>query len=397
MFSGTAQAEMGTYALALAQFKNAWSDLKEQLGTLLLPVLKDVFEWLSKIIEKINIAFGGGGEKAQLGKQLQQIEDSMNEYARTIQETGMTIEVSPYYKEMLTLEQQRRDILEKIRLLNIQEIENKRKLATETKKDILPLGGKLVTPKGLTPTEQIIRELKAEDEYWEMMGKRANEVQKWNEENLVIKQKEISITQEIINQQKTEREYFTRLAEIEAEATKWNLEHLDQIKESAKAGEILAQRMGEAWNFNIKNIITDSQNMADVLKKVFVGIGDAFTSAISKMISDWMLFGSITGTYTKGKGMIGLLGSILPFQEGGIVTKPTLGLIGEEGPEAVIPLKDRSALGEGKTVVNAFYIYANDPISFRDFIRRNPEAIIEVMSQDSRSAGATRGIIRSVG
>lgn len=38
------------------------------------------------------------------------------------------------------------------------------------------------------------------------------------------------------------------------------------------------------------------------------------------------------------KGFIGKMGGILPFAEGGIVTKPTIGLVGEAGPEAIIPL-----------------------------------------------------------
>ncbi len=81
--------------------------------------------------------------------------------------------------------------------------------------------------------------------------------------------------------------------------------------ESAMFGKTLAQNFASAWNFNLKNIITDSQNMGDAVRKVFFGMADAFTSATSKMISDWMLFGSITGA-EKGKpmgGLIGLLGS----------------------------------------------------------------------------------------
>ncbi len=42
----------------------------------------------------------------------------------------------------------------------------------------------------------------------------------------------------------------------------------------------------------------------------------------------------------------GAIGKIIPFQEGGIVTRPTIGLIGEAGPEAVIPLR-REGIGFG--------------------------------------------------
>ena len=39
------------------------------------------------------------------------------------------------------------------------------------------------------------------------------------------------------------------------------------------------------------------------------------------------------------------------MQHGGIITEPTLALIGEAGPEAVVPL-DRAGGGFGETVVN---------------------------------------------
>jgi phage-related minor tail protein len=39
------------------------------------------------------------------------------------------------------------------------------------------------------------------------------------------------------------------------------------------------------------------------------------------------------------------LGGIMPFAEGGIVTGPTVGLVGEAGPEAVIPLDRMGEMG----------------------------------------------------
>jgi phage-related minor tail protein len=43
-----------------------------------------------------------------------------------------------------------------------------------------------------------------------------------------------------------------------------------------------------------------------------------------------------------------------PFAKGGIVTRPTLGLVGEAGPEAVIPLNRSSGLGTSISItVNA--------------------------------------------
>lgn len=53
-----------------------------------------------------------------------------------------------------------------------------------------------------------------------------------------------------------------------------------------------------------------------------------------------------------------------PFAEGGVVTRPTLGLVGEAGPEAVIPLSKAGGLGGTTVVVNV----AGSVISERDLV-----------------------------
>lgn len=49
-------------------------------------------------------------------------------------------------------------------------------------------------------------------------------------------------------------------------------------------------------------------------------------------------------------GGLGNILSVLPFADGGIVTRPTLGLVGEAGPEAIIPLDKLGGMGGGITV-----------------------------------------------
>ncbi len=157
--------------------------------------------------------------------------------------------------------------------------------------------------------------------------------------------------------------------------------------ESAMFGKTLAQNFASAWNFNLKNIITDSQNMGDAVRKVFFGMADAFSSAVSKMISDWMLFGSqyaLTGKIEKGAGIIGLLGGglgslfggaaaapavlspasfVAPigWQHGGWITEPIYGIgksgtrysLGEKEAELITP---KSKVGGGDTYT--YYIDA---------------------------------------
>jgi hypothetical protein len=45
------------------------------------------------------------------------------------------------------------------------------------------------------------------------------------------------------------------------------------------------------------------------------------------------------------------MGNILVFQHGGIVTRPTLAMIGEAGPEAVIPLNKIGNTGFGGGII----------------------------------------------
>lgn len=100
-------------------------------------------------------------------------------------------------------------------------------------------------------------------------------------------------------------------------------------------------------------------------------------------------------------------GRIVPFAKGGVISRPMtfpLGLAGEAGPEAILPLKriggdlgvkaDLSGAGGGQTVVNHNYISAVDSKSFFDMCRRNPDAITSVFSRDMRMAGPTRSAIR---
>lgn len=70
--------------------------------------------------------------------------------------------------------------------------------------------------------------------------------------------------------------------------------------------------------------------------------------------------------------------SATPRAEGGIVTKPELSLVGEAGPEAIIPLSQLGSMGGGVTVnVGSFM---GDELSLREFTRR----IQRILNEESR-------------
>jgi|GEM_PF-3586317 len=95
------------------------------------------------------------------------------------------------------------------------------------------------------------------------------------------------------------------------------------------------------------------------------------------------------------------------FARGGIVTKPTIfpmargaGLMGEAGPEAIMPLKRTSdgSLGVraegGGTVINNFHINAVDARSFADLVRTNKALFESITVENIMRNGAIRGAIR---
>jgi phage-related minor tail protein len=100
------------------------------------------------------------------------------------------------------------------------------------------------------------------------------------------------------------------------------------------------------WNNFIDDITVDTNAMGPIVKNVFDSIGRALNPLASglKAIADLIRW--INGTSIKPSGLtynrdgsINRDGNVLtPFAKGGIVTGPTPALVGEAGPEAIIPL-----------------------------------------------------------
>lgn len=60
----------------------------------------------------------------------------------------------------------------------------------------------------------------------------------------------------------------------------------------------------------------------------------------------------------------------IPFlQEGGVVTDPTLAVLGERGPEAVIPLDQLGGVGGGGVTIHSLTIHVANPAEASSFIR----------------------------
>jgi len=139
------------------------------------------------------------------------------------------------------------------------------------------------------------------------------------------------------------------------------------------------------------------KNLSGLFSGVFSVAGpatgaSAATTAASGKYMEKIMGGWLTGMHAKGAAF--LKGEIVPFARGGVVSKPTvfpmakgMGLMGEAGPEAVLPLTRTSSGnlgveatgvsgGEGQTVNHYFVISSPDAEGFDRLCRRNAISIV---------------------
>ena len=120
-----------------------------------------------------------------------------------------------------------------------------------------------------------------------------------------------------------------------------------------------------------------------VIDSLWTGLLDGLKSVANVFISTLNFFirgiNSAINLINKIPGVnIGKLSEISPLAKGGIVTGPTLALLGERGPEAVIPLGRRGAMGSSYSItINAG---VGDPVAIG-------RKVVEYVSAYERSAG----------
>ncbi len=148
------------------------------------------------------------------------------------------------------------------------------------------------------------------------------------------------------------------------------------VSEALSELEKLANSFGQELTGALKSAVVNGNTLKDVLRSIGTSLaGKALSlglAPLEKLASS--LFSSLLG---------GLLpfsnGGIVPFASGGVVASPTffpagknIGLMGEAGPEAIIPLQRGSdgrlgvAGGGGGGPVNVvFNVAAPDPAAFQ--------------------------------
>ncbi|GGG00149.1 tail protein [Rhizobium wenxiniae] len=132
--------------------------------------------------------------------------------------------------------------------------------------------------------------------------------------------------------------------------------------------EARSQRFGAALTGALRSATTGGKGLEDVLRGLGNRLTDIALSAGLKPLEG--LLGNAVGS---------LIGSVTPFADGGVVRAPSYfpmnggtGLMGEAGPEAILPLKrgaDGSlgvaSAGGGAVPQVVFNVTATDAASFR--------------------------------
>lgn len=95
------------------------------------------------------------------------------------------------------------------------------------------------------------------------------------------------------------------------------------------------------WFFDILSGMS-----ADEMGRLFFGIGVFLAFMYGVAQGSGTIFGLVLGTLYAAVAAIALA-PLLGLAEGGIVTQPTIALIGEAGPEVVIPLNQAEGMGVG--------------------------------------------------
>jgi len=117
---------------------------------------------------------------------------------------------------------------------------------------------------------------------------------------------------------------------------------------------------------NISNAITNlasiftqvGRNMIQWIINGINSMASSIKNAFWNLLPTW-LQNAISGVGKFAKSILNLFGGLFGMQQGGIVTRPTPALIGERGPEAVIPLDRIGSIGGVYVTINTSTIGGN--------------------------------------
>ena len=229
----------------------------------------------------------------------------------------------------------------------------------------------------------------------------AEQVKAREEANQKMLEGEVARAEAIIQESFKEAQ---ALADIQIEAAKKRQAVIDTDRDAFRD---LFMSTGRAFTTSFQGIIQGTQSISDAFRRmgqsILLTISETIINQGIRVLADELAAIAFPGaTKPQGGGAGGWLGLIagaiggigglfgggaavasapvFAMQHGGVVTRPTLGFLGERGAEAVIPL-DRAGL-QGVTVNQTFNVTAGVP----EAVRRELNAMRAVFKQDAVDA-----------
>ncbi|MFK8034281.1 MAG: phage tail tape measure protein [Hyphomicrobiales bacterium] len=157
-----------------------------------------------------------------------------------------------------------------------------------------------------------------------------------------------------------------------------------RAEKDLKALSNLADGFGTALTGALKSSVLSGQQMSSILSDLALQLSDLALQAALAPLSEGLssgiggvLSGLLGGIPGFANGGVFAAGNVLPFAKGGVVSAPSyfpiqggLGLMGEAGPEAIVPLArgadgSLGVRGGGNSVSVSVNIQTRDMESFR--------------------------------
>ena len=192
---------------------------------------------------------------------------------------------------------------------------------------------------------------------------------------------------------------------------------LEELTNQAEVAAFAGQTLGDAFSNSFKSVLDGSKSAQEAIADFFKSIASALLNYATQAIAQYIAIGVArmfagvgsssvgqtnwggmgTSQFSGGFGVdtSGLAGPLTPFAEGGIVRKPTAALIGEAGPEAVIPLSEMSrhteSSGDVNSVVNITISDSGASVDKKqasEFGRMIETSVMGVINRERRPGGA---------
>lgn len=160
------------------------------------------------------------------------------------------------------------------------------------------------------------------------------------------------------------RDVYSQFEDMGLDASQY-IDARSTPKEQAKEGENALKGLRKEYNKlestankalgrpidSFVGAIFEGQNAMDALGNSIKSIVSELVAAIAKAAIFNAIISAINpAAGAAGGGFLGILGKLIPFASGGVVTGPTPALVGEAGPEAIIPLNKLGSLMSSQKV-----------------------------------------------